>query len=97
MEKLSEEKIMSELSQLTGWSYADGSIRKTFSTKNFVQTMGLAAALGTLCQQHDHHPDYMTIKYSSIDVSFSTHSVKGITSKDIEIARDIESINITAK
>lgn len=95
MEKLSEEKIKSELSSLSGWSYEAGSIRKTFSTKNFPQTLGLAAAIGALCQQHDHHPDYMTLKYSSIDISFSTHSVKGITAKDFAIAKEIELIKIT--
>jgi 4a-hydroxytetrahydrobiopterin dehydratase len=55
--------------------------------------MGLVTAIGALCQQHDHHPDYLTMKYSDVEVSFSTHSAKGITMKDIDIAKDINTLN----
>jgi len=92
MNLLTSEKINDELKNLPGWILAENSIRKTFTTKGFPQTMGLAAAIGALCQQHDHHPDYLTMKYSSIEVSFSTHSAKGITQKDIDIAKDINTL-----
>ncbi len=92
MEKLSEQQITNELLQLEGWKRDGNSIVKIFKTKGFPQTMGLAASIGALCQQHDHHPDFMTLKYSSVEVSFSTHSAGGITAKDIGIAKDIESL-----
>lgn len=93
MEKLSEQQINEELKNLSEWSLVDNSIRKNFKTKGFPQTMGLVTAIGAFCQQHDHHPDYLTMKYASVEVSFSTHSAKGITSKDIEIAKDIDTLN----
>lgn len=93
MGKVSEQEIKEELKNLTGWEAVGDSIRKTFTTKGFPQTMGLATAIGALCQQHDHHPDYLTMKYASIDISFSTHSEKGITKKDIKIAKEIETLN----
>jgi len=71
----------------------ENSLRKSFKTKGFPQTMGLVTAIGALCQQHDHHPDYLTMKYSDVEVSFSTHSAKGITMKDIDIAKDINTLN----
>lgn len=92
MEKLSQLQIQEGLRDAEGWEFIDNSIRKTFKTKGFPQTMGLVAAIGSLCQQHDHHPDYLTMKYSSVEVSFSTHSVKGITLKDLQIAKDINSL-----
>lgn len=93
MEKLTETQINEALTQLKDWKQVDASIRKTFTTKGFPQTMGLVTAIGALCQQHDHHPDYLTMKYSTVEVSFSTHSAKGITQKDINIATDIDSLN----
>lgn len=93
MEKLSQEQIGKELTNLTGWILKENSIGKTFTTKGFPQTMGLVTAIGALCQQHDHHPDYLTMQYSSVEVSFSTHTVKGITIKDINIAKDINLLN----
>lgn len=93
MEKLSQQQIEDELKNLTGWNLTENSIRKTFTTKGFPQTMGLMTAIGALSQQHDHHPDYLTMKYSSVEVSFSTHTIKGITIKDINIAKDINKLN----
>lgn len=93
MEKLTEEKIKKSLLKLKDWKLKDGSLQKIFNTKGFPQTLGWVTAIGALCQQFDHHPDFLTMKYSSIEVSFSTHSVKGITEKDINIAKEINSLN----
>ncbi len=92
MEKLSEQQIVEELKNLKDWSLTENSIRKKYTTKGFPQTMGLVTAIGAFCQQHDHHPDYLTMTYSSVEVSFSTHSAKGITKKDIEIAKDLDTL-----
>lgn len=93
MEKLNEQQIDEALKTLKDWKLMESSIRKIFTTKGFPQTMGLVTAIGALCQQHDHHPDYLTMKYASVEVSFSTHSAKGITHKDIDIAKDIDTLN----
>jgi len=93
MEKLNDVQIKKVLKEISGWEVSGNSIRKSFKTKGFPQTMGLVTAIGALCQQHDHHPDYLTMKYSDVEVSFSTHSAKGITMKDIDIAKDINTLN----
>lgn len=92
MEKLTEKQIVKELKNLKGWKSNGDSIIKTITTKGFPQTMGLATAIGAICQQHDHHPDYLTMKYASIEISFSTHTAKGITLKDIKVAKDINTL-----
>lgn len=94
MKKLNKAQIDIELKSIKGWKSTGDSIVKTFKTKGFPQTMGLVTAIGAFCQQHDHHPDYLTMKYSSVEVSFSTHSAKGITKKDIDIAKDIDTLKI---
>lgn len=93
MAKLTEEQISQELSTLDGWSRSGDSIVKKFKSDGFPQTLGLSTAIGALCQQHDHHPDYMTLKYAEVEVSFSTHSEGGITDKDIKIAKEIQKLN----
>lgn len=82
------------LKHLHGWNVKDNHLIKTFKTKGFAHTLSLTIAIGALCQQFDHHPDYMIIKYSELEVSFSTHTVKNITEKDINIAREIENLGI---
>jgi len=78
--------------QKKGWKVEGKSIVKTFTTKNFPQTMALVSGICGLCQQYDHHPDYLTMKYAEVKVSFSTHTAGGITEKDIKIAGDIENL-----
>jgi len=92
MENFSVEKINEDLKSLKDWKLVNNSIVKTFKTKGFPQTMGLVTAIGAFCQHHDHHPDYLTMKYSSVEVSFSTHSAKGITQKDFDIAKDLDTL-----
>lgn len=92
MKKLSQEEITAALSGLEGWKQEGNSLVRSFNTKGFPQTVGLAASIGVLCQQHDHHPDYLTIRYASVELSFSTHSEGGITQKDIDIAKDINAL-----
>lgn len=92
MTELNDSEIAEALKHLEGWKREEKSIVKVFNTKGFPQTMALAVSIGAICQSHDHHPDYLTMKYASVEVSFSTHSAGGITEKDIQIAREINSL-----
>jgi len=92
--KLDKTKIDEGLGKLKGWEIEGDSIIKVYKTKGYAHTLGLAMAIGSLCQQFDHHPDYMTLKYDEIKVSFSTHSEGGITENDLNIAKEIETLNI---
>lgn len=92
MEKLTKNEISESLKKLKDWKLKGSSIVKSFKTKGFPQTMGLATSIGALCQAHDHHPDYLTMKYDSIDVSFSSHDIKGLSSRDIKIAKEIDKL-----
>lgn len=91
-DKLTKTEVSQALKKLKDWKQKGSSIVKLFKTKGFPQTMGLATAIGSLCQAHDHHPDYLTMKYDSIEVSFSSHDVKGLSSRDIKIAREIDKL-----
>lgn len=92
MEKLTQEQILDALSALPGWNYENGSIKKVFKTSSYPASMGFVTSVGGFCQKRNHHPDYILMKFTEIEVSFSTHSAGGITIKDIEIANDLEKI-----
>jgi 4a-hydroxytetrahydrobiopterin dehydratase len=92
MEQLTTGQIQEALKELREWSFDGHSIKRFFRTKGFPQTMGLVTSIGALCQQYDHHPDHLTMTYSTVEVSFSTHSAGGITQKDISIAKAIDTL-----
>lgn len=89
MEKMNPEIVFEKVKEIRGWFVDGSSIKKTFKTKGFPATMGLVSTIGAICQQFDHHPDYMLVKYSEVEVSFSTHDANGITQKDLDIAKEI--------
>lgn len=91
-DKLSDEEIRTSMKKLPGWRHEAGSIKKNFRTRNFPSTMGFVTAVCGFCQRRNHHPDYILMKFTEIEVSFSTHSSGGVTLKDVEIAGDIEKI-----
>lgn len=92
MEKLNTEQINEFLKSLDGWLYTNNSIEKDFKTSSYAETLGYVTAIAMLCQQFDHHPDYINMKYSEFSISFSTHSAGGVTIKDIEIAGEINKL-----
>jgi len=92
--KLKDNEILNKLKNLPGWKFNGDSISKIYKTRGYSHTLALSVAIGSLCQQYDHHPDFMTLKYSELEVAFSTHSEGGITGKDINIASEIEALNI---
>lgn len=49
------------------------------------------AAVATVAQAMDHHPDW-TNSYASVTVDLMTHDVGGITSLDIQLAQRISEL-----
>jgi len=92
MKKLTKVQIKKALENLQGWQTDYKCIYKTFKTKGFPHTIGLVTAIGAICQQFDHHPDFILVKYSELTISFSTHSVKGLTRKDLQIANELKKL-----
>ena len=90
--KLTEDQIIQKIKLLPGWKYEGSSIKKVFETKNYPSTMGFVTAIGGFCQKHNHHPDYVLMKFKQVEVSFSTHSAGGVTEKDFILAEEIEKI-----
>jgi 4a-hydroxytetrahydrobiopterin dehydratase len=48
-------------------------------------------AIGHLAEAAWHHPD-LSVSYAFVIVKLVTHSAKGITDKDLELAKKIEEV-----
>jgi 4a-hydroxytetrahydrobiopterin dehydratase len=86
---LAEAYIRERLGLLPGWSYADGAIRRLYKTDGWSTTLMLVNAIGFYAEAADHHPD-LQVAWGSVEVTLSTHSAGGVTTKDFEMARLIE-------
>ncbi len=78
---LSEHDIGHLLSHVDDWSAADGSIEKTYHFEDHYQTMAFVNAVAWISHREDHHPE-MVVGYNACTLSYSTHTVKGLSRND---------------
>lgn len=89
---LTEQEIQQHFSEsLPHWFYEDGWIRRKYKTNSWKGTLMVVNTIGHLAEAAWHHPD-LTVSYAFVIVKLCTHSAKGITMKDIELARKIEEV-----
>lgn len=86
-----EAQIADKLKDLSGWSYADGWILRTYTTDGWPTTLMLVNLIGYLAEAADHHPD-LNVSWSRVVVKLQNHSAGGITEKDFELARQFDRI-----
>lgn len=63
-------------------------ISYTYSFKNYYQTMAFVNVIAQIAHQQDHHPD-LHISYNRCTVTYSTHSVGGLSMNDFICAAKI--------
>ncbi len=76
---------------LPHWFYESGWIRRKYKTSGWKATLMVVNTVGHLAEAAWHHPD-LSVSYAFVVVKLCTHSAKGITDKDFELATKIESV-----
>ena len=77
--------------QVPGWRLIDGALEKTFSFKNFYETIGFVNAVAFIANAQDHHPD-LTVAYGRCTLRFNTHDVGGISVSDFFCASKVDAL-----
>ena len=93
---LSATEIVTHLSKLNGeqvpgWRLIDNSLEKTFSFKNYHETIGFVNALAFIANIENHHPD-LAVSYDKCNVRLSTHDVDGISISDFFCASKADAL-----
>jgi len=91
MAKLSDEALTQTLKNLPEWKRQGDAISRTFSFKNYYETMAFVNAVAWLAHKADHHPD-MEVGYNRCVVRYSTHDAGGVTTKDVEAAKAADAL-----
>ncbi|MES9968568.1 MAG: 4a-hydroxytetrahydrobiopterin dehydratase [Candidatus Thiodiazotropha sp.] len=91
-ETYSEEEVETRLkAELPHWYLEKGWIRRKYKTSGWKGSMMVVNTVGHLAEAAFHHPD-LAVSYAFVIVKLVTHSAKGITNKDFELARKIEEV-----
>lgn len=92
MKVLSKDDIKKKLVNLSDWKFEDNFIRKEFSLNNFIEAVSFVVKVALISEKEDHHPDITIHSWNKVLITLSTHQVNGITTKDIKLAKQINSI-----
>ena len=72
------------------WRVEEGQVVRVFETGNWRVGTLLTGMIAFLAEAANHHPDLL-LTYDRVTVRLSSHDVGGITARDLELARRIES------
>jgi 4a-hydroxytetrahydrobiopterin dehydratase len=89
--KLTEAEVQERLSEVKGWSLAGGKLHRAFECKDFVAAFGNMTRVALVAESMNHHPDWSNV-WNKVVIDLNTHSVKGISNLDFELAGKISEI-----
>ena len=87
--RLDDLQIQQALNSLQGWELREGKISRLYRFKEFMESIEFANRVAKLAETHDHHPDIL-IRYNKVQLTLVTHSAGGLTEKDFQLAREID-------
>ncbi len=93
LKPLSNTELSQALQQLNGWVHeADTAhIRKEWVFDSFQTAMRFFVQVGALAEAADHHPELLSA-YTKMVVRLTTHDANGLTRKDFDLAKQIDSL-----
>ena len=95
--KLDPARLPELLAALPGWTLNDASdaISRHLEFPDFAEAFAFMTRVAFAAQQRDHHPSWSNA-FNVVDVTLSTHAARGLTMKDIEMARLIDRVATAA-
>ena len=91
VDALKPAEIDNLLKALEGWTLENGSIVKTYSFKNYYQTIAFVNAAAWISHREDHHPE-MLVGYNTCRVSYVTHAINGLSTNDFICAAKLDKL-----
>jgi 4a-hydroxytetrahydrobiopterin dehydratase len=81
------------LPQLSGWQVeaAGAELRKSYKFASFMDTVAFVNRMAELAEAEGHHPDFC-VRYTSLDVSLTTHAIGGLSENDFILAAKLDQI-----
>ena len=89
--KLELHELERALASIPCWSLEDDKLRRRFSFRDFVDAFGFMTRVALVAERMDHHPEWRNI-YRTVTIDLTTHDAGGVSHKDIELARAIDSL-----
>ena len=92
MTTLDDGAVDDALASLPGWSRDGNVLVRSVRCANWRAAIRLVGSVAEEADRHDHHPDICVTGYRNVTFRLTTHSEGGITTRDVELAREIEEL-----
>ncbi|OAL54139.1 transcriptional coactivator/pterin dehydratase [Pyrenochaeta sp. DS3sAY3a] len=80
-------RLQVESLQGNGWDLVDNNmLKKTYCFATYTKVMDFHTVIGVRSKSTNHHPT-MTTDYNSLTVQWTTHEPRGLSEKDIKMAK----------
>lgn len=90
-ELLEPDEVRSALGTLPGWSGDSSRISRTVAFASFPEAIAAVDRVAVVAEGLDHHPD-MDIRWRNVTFHCATHSMGGVTARDLDLAARIDEV-----
>lgn len=96
IQRLTDEELAESLAELNEqakapWEFKNDKLHKIFVFQNFVSAFSFMASVAMLAEKADHHPEWSNV-YNKVTIDLTTHEAGGVSQRDFDLARHIESL-----
>jgi 4a-hydroxytetrahydrobiopterin dehydratase len=88
--RLTDAEIELALVALPGWNHVGDGIERSYKFADFTHAFAFMTRVALLAEKADHHPEWFNV-YNRVDVRLTTHDAGGLSQRDIDLARAIDS------
>lgn len=91
MAKLTAEEREAALAELSGWAWNEqrDAIARGFRFRDFSEAFAFMTRVALAAEQADHHPEWSNV-WNKVDILLTTHDAKGLTARDVALAKRID-------
>jgi 4a-hydroxytetrahydrobiopterin dehydratase len=91
-----QQQTAAALAALPGWRSHDGELRASYRFPKFEAAVAFTLQIAEAAAAANHHPEW-TVRYRVVDVVTTTHDSGGITALDLDLARTIHTLAVSAR
>lgn len=91
MAELTPTEVKAALPAVKEWKKQSAAITRTYQFKDFPGSMAFVNRVAEVAEAANHHPD-IDIRWNKVTLTLATHSEGGLTQKDFDLARKIDTL-----
>lgn len=92
-ERLVDGELQNAVKEIPTWKLDTSTrdvIKKDFVFQNFSEAWSFMSRTALYAEQQNHHPEWFNV-YNRVSVALTTHDCSGVSQKDIDMAKTMDS------